>query len=272
VSRTMQAAHRRPRVAAASFVGAIMAALAVSAVVGYVPSPVSAASAQYGPTNTARPTISDTTPQTGQTLSAAPGTWTGDQPIAFSYQWQRCNAAGAACVAIPGATAQTYTVQSADAGFTLRVAVAGRNAVGTSTATSDATAPVTRGTGPVAIETVVAPNRLLISSVQFSPRRLSYARTRTFGVTVRVLETNGRRPVSGALVFLRSTPIVTTTPGERATDENGRVTFTLQTERDFRQLFRPGYSLQFFVRARKGGEDPLAGVSSRRLVQVRVAR
>jgi hypothetical protein len=83
-----------------------------------------------------------------------------------------------------------------------------------------------------------------------------------------VRETSGRRPVSGALVFLRSTPIVTTTPAERATNSNGQITFTIRTESDFRKLFRPGYNLQFFVRARKSGEDPLAGVSSRRLVQV----
>ena len=146
----------------------------------------------------------------------------------------------------------------------------GRNAVGTSTATSAATAVVTRGTGPVPIENVTPPNRLLISSVQFMPRQISYSRTRTFAVRVRVLETASRRPVSGALVFLRSTPIVTTTPAERITDANGTIVFTVRTESDFRKLLRPGYGLQFFVRARKSGEDPLAGVSSRRLVQVRI--
>lgn len=269
---TVQAARRTPR-KTAGFVGIVLVALvAAAAVAGYVPSPVTAAQSQYGPTNTAKPTISDTTPQTGQTVTASPGTWGGDQPITFTYQWQRCNTAGASCTAIAGATAQTYTLQAADAGSTLRVAVTGRNAVGTSTATSDQTAVATRGTGPIAVENVSPPNRLLISQVRFAPRRLSYGRTQTFTVTVRVVETSGRRPVSGALVFLRSTPVVTTTPGERATDANGSITYTVHTERDFRQLFRPGYNLQFFVRARKGGEDPLAGVSTRRLVQVAIRR
>jgi hypothetical protein len=106
--------------------------------------------------------------------------------------------------------------------------------------------------------------------VQFTPRRLSWRDTRAFTVRIRVLETSSRRPVSGALVFLRSTPIVTTTPPERITDDNGNISFTVRTESDFRKLLRPGYGLQFFVRARKSGEDPLAGVSSRRLVQVRI--
>jgi hypothetical protein len=251
MTKTIHAARRSPRKTAGMVVIAAMALLAAAAVAGYVPSSVTAAA-----------------PQSGQTLTASPGTWTGDQPITFTYQWQRCNTTGAACAAIAGATQQTYVVQAVDVGSTLRVAVTGRNAVGSSTATSDQTSIVTRGTGSVPIENVTAPNRLLVDTVRFNPRRLSYSRTRTFSVTVLVRETSGRRPVSGALVFLRSTPIVTTTPAERATNSNGQITFTIRTESDFRKLFRPGYNLQFFVRARKSGEDQLAGVSSRRLVQV----
>ena len=53
------------------------------------------------PTNTVAPTITGT-PQVDQALAAAPGTWTGTQPIAFTYQWQRCDASGAACANIAG--------------------------------------------------------------------------------------------------------------------------------------------------------------------------
>ena len=84
---------------------------------------------------------------------------------------------------------------------------------------------------------------------------------------VKVLDTRGRN-FQGALVFLRSTPVVTTTPPEQATGNDGWITFTVQPERDFSIVFRRGYNLQFFVRARKPGDNPLAGVSTRRLVQV----
>ncbi len=44
------------------------------------------------------------------------------------------------------------------------------------------------------------------------------------------------------------------------------MTFTFQPESDF--LIKPGYSTQFFVRARKEGDKPLAGIAGYRLVQV----
>ena len=44
------------------------------------------------------------TPRDGQTLTADHGTWTGTGPIDFTYQWQRCDAAGTNCADITGAT------------------------------------------------------------------------------------------------------------------------------------------------------------------------
>jgi hypothetical protein len=92
------------------------------------------------PTSVSPPAISGT-PQQGQTLTASPGTWSVDDAT-FTYQWQHCDAAGANCVAIAGATAQTYVVSAADVGATLRVVVTASNRFGAPTATSAQTAIV----------------------------------------------------------------------------------------------------------------------------------
>jgi hypothetical protein len=266
---TRSGAARRDVIVAGALLVGLLAAFAV---VGYSPSDVTAAQSQYAPTSTAPPTISDTSPQAGQTITATEGTWTGDQPQTTAYQWERCNAGGSSCVVIPGANTQSYTVQNADVGNTLRVTVTRANASGSSSASSAATSPVTAAPGPgstIPATSVNPPDRLLIDRVQFSPNRIR-SRFAAFTVRVKVLDTRGRN-VSGALVFLRSTPVVTTTPPERATGNDGWVTFTVQPERDFRIVFRRGYNLQFFARARKPGENPLAGVSTRRLVQVGIS-
>ena len=95
------------------------------------------------PANTGAPTISGAATQ-GSALTASSGTWT-NSPGSYAYRWQRCNAAGASCASISGATAQTYTVAPADVGSTLRAAVTATNAGGSATATSAQTGVVTNG-------------------------------------------------------------------------------------------------------------------------------
>ena len=81
--------------------------------------------------------------QQGQTLTAAPGTWS-DAAASPAYQWQKCDAAGANCADVPGQTGSTYVVQPTDVGTTLRVNVTATNRFGTSTpAASAPTAVVT---------------------------------------------------------------------------------------------------------------------------------
>jgi hypothetical protein len=75
-------------------------------------------------------------------LSASTGTWTGTTPIGYSYQWRRCDSAGANCFSISGATGSTYQVTNADGGSSLRVLVTAVNAVGSSVATSAQTTVV----------------------------------------------------------------------------------------------------------------------------------
>jgi hypothetical protein len=88
-------------------------------------------------------------------------------------------------------------------------------------------------------------------------------------VRVHVSDTRGF-VVRDALVFVRATPLVTSTPAEQATDQAGYVTLTAFPRATF--PLKRGYHVQFFVRTRKEGDSLLAGVSSRRLVQVATAR
>jgi hypothetical protein len=91
------------------------------------------------PRNTSLPTISGNATQ-NQTLTAKAGTWT--QSPTFSYQWQDCNASGAQCSNIAGATSTTHKLSAADVGHKLRMVVTATNAAGVATATSADTAVV----------------------------------------------------------------------------------------------------------------------------------
>ncbi len=93
------------------------------------------------PANTSQPTISGTV-QEGQTLTADKGAWSGSEPIAYTYQWQRCESSGGHCANIGGSNHTTYTVQKADIDRTLRVVVTAKNASGANSATSVPTAVV----------------------------------------------------------------------------------------------------------------------------------
>lgn len=99
------------------------------------------------PSNTAPPTITGGT-LTGDVLTEVPGAWT-NIPTSYAYQWWRCNAAGAACATVPGATAQGYALRSGDVGSTIRVQEFATNVWGTGTSgLSPATAVIQAPQGP----------------------------------------------------------------------------------------------------------------------------
>jgi GH25 family lysozyme M1 (1,4-beta-N-acetylmuramidase) len=81
-------------------------------------------------------------PEAGTLLAAVPGTWEGGKPVTFTYQWRRCDAAGANCAAITGATGESYRPVTADVGHSLRVLVTTTAATGTASAATDPTAAV----------------------------------------------------------------------------------------------------------------------------------
>ena len=99
------------------------------------------------PANTALPTISGTA-EVGSTLTAGDGTWTGTPAPTFARQWKSCDAAGANCSDISGATTATYVLQVGDVGKTIRVDVTATNSSGSASATSAQTAAVTNAPAP----------------------------------------------------------------------------------------------------------------------------
>jgi GH25 family lysozyme M1 (1,4-beta-N-acetylmuramidase) len=101
-------------------------------------------------------------PEAGELLAAVPGTWVGGKPLTFTYQWRQCDAAGANCTAITGATAESYLPASTDVGHSLKVVVTATSATGSATATSVATAAVVpAGTSPAARPTNLKPPSIL---------------------------------------------------------------------------------------------------------------
>jgi serine protease AprX len=93
------------------------------------------------PVETMAPALSGST-EDAQTLSASSGSWTGTEPFAHAYRWQRCDGTGGACADISGATGTTYSLKPADVGSTIRVVVTTSNIAGSASATSSATAAV----------------------------------------------------------------------------------------------------------------------------------
>src|ERR1700757_3892501 len=106
-----------------------------------------AAAATSSPRNTTAPSISGTL-RSGETLTADAGTWSGTQPIDFTYQWRRCDTNGANCANIIGATKKTYTLGSIDVNNTLRVRVKATNSAGSSAVVSAQTGVVTATPAP----------------------------------------------------------------------------------------------------------------------------
>lgn len=249
--------------------------------------------APQAPSNSVLPTIFGAT-TVGATLTTGVGLWTGTTPLLYAYQWVRCGAdggqsTGASCPAISGATGTQYTLAPTDIGQRLRVQVTARNSFGTTTATSNATALVqatapaqpptpnpdlppgairlTDGKYSIPVTSVSPPERLVSAEIVFTPNPVR-SRKRPIELRVRVLDTRGY-VVRDALVFARSTPLLTTAPGEQRTGRDGWVRLRMRPNADF--PLGGGSNVQFWVRVRKSTDPLLAGISNRRLVQVATA-
>ena len=223
--------------------------------------------ARSAPKNTSAPIISGTQKE-GSILTVDKGGWNGSNPITFAYQWQRCDASGGNCANIAGATGTSYTLASADVANVLRVNVAATNSKGSTGATSGETgviAPAAVGSHAISVTQVSLPNRLIIDGVKFAPTVL----TSRAPVAARfhVSDTRGFS-ISGALVYALGLPYGwTRNAPEGTTDSTGWATIPINPTANM--PIRSG-ALVIFVRARKPLDNLLAGVSTRRLVQVSI--
>lgn len=233
------------------------------------------------PSNSTPPTIAGTAEE-GRTLIASRGTWSGTDPISYAFAWKRCDSDGGSCASIGGAKEKRYTLKDVDAGNTLRVTVTATNNDGSKQATSVPTAVVKAKPGPppsngcgnssggtIAISEVSLPARLLIDQTQVSPSTITFG---TESVTARFHVAACGASVQGALLYVTAVPYNQfSIPNEQPTGSDGWATL------EFRQIGGFPTSQQqrllvMFARARKAGENVLAGVSSRRLVSFRVTR
>jgi GH25 family lysozyme M1 (1,4-beta-N-acetylmuramidase) len=95
-------------------------------------------------------------PAAGALLAAVPGTWEGGKPLTFTYQWRQCDAAGANCQAITGATGESYRPVTADVGHALKVLVTATSEAGAASAYTAASAAV----APAGTSTAAQPTNL----------------------------------------------------------------------------------------------------------------
>jgi hypothetical protein len=122
------------------------AALLVAVGLAGIAATMASARSSAVPAQTSSPTLQGPAdhPFVGDKLSTSNGGWSGS-PTKFTYQWFRCDPTGDRqnCVAIAGATSQSYTVATADIDHTLDANVFATNADGTGRAD-------TKGSGVVA--------------------------------------------------------------------------------------------------------------------------
>ncbi len=265
--------HRKRWLIAGGAFGAIVSALAVSVGAGL-------AVRSAAPRNTSPPTVSGT-PQEGKTLSGDRGTWSGN-PTDFNLFWTRCDKTGGSCANISGANRTTYTLTSADVENTLRFKVEARNADGSTFASSVPTAVIAKATpatpprgdgcppggNPDSVGGISPPARLLVDQFQAEPAVVTSG-TGTLIVRFHVTSTCGG-PVQGALVYATATPYNQfSIPSEQPSGSDGWAVLSMPRLSGFPVSPRQQL-IAMFVRARKPGENLLSGISTRRLVSVRV--
>ena len=158
-----------------------------------------------------------------------------------------------------------------------------KNSGGTTTATSVPTAIITAATPPAPprgngcpsgdgvdqVSAISPPARLLVDTLRSDPQVVTRG-IDTLVVRFHVTSTCGG-PVQGALVYVTATPYNQfAIPPEQPTGRDGWAELRVQRLSGF-PVSSKQQLIAMFVRSRKQGESLLGGISTRRLVSVRVA-
>jgi hypothetical protein len=226
------------------------------------------------PNTSSQPTITGTT-VVGNWLTGHPNSWNGARPMTFRYTWTRCRADGSGCFDT-GVHNLSYHLGNDDVGHRIRFEVTATNRYGSATAISDPTAVIQAVGSPppppppsqcMPVANVSLPAQLLVDRISYTPSSITNFND-PLVAKFHVVSTRGGC-VTGALVYAVGVPFNRLSQGQEvATDGSGWATITFRVLPTF--SLRRGNLVVIFVRARKPGENVLAGVSSRRLVSVRV--
>ncbi len=232
--------------------------------------------AGVAPQNTAKPSLTGIS-KVGQTVTVCCGSWSGTQPIALVFRWVRCGANGAApCTTITGATQQSYTLTAAELGGTVEAFVTATNAYGSIETSTPPSGTVIRaeplgavklanGRISIPVTSVALPQRLVIAGISLNPSRIR-SRVRGTTITVRVVDSRGYL-VRGALVSVTGFPAAWLKPvPSRRTAVDG--TLKLRLLPTAKLPLKKDGSLALFVRVRKPGANPFAGISASRMFRV----
>ncbi len=126
--------------------------------------------------------------------------------------------------------------------------------------------PTDKSTKPTQIANIAPPARTQIVSFDVLSGPVN-ERTDSFTLKVRVGSTCSR-DIIGASVYVTAVPYNQfTIPDEELTGSDGNATLVFRRDANFPASDQQ-QQLTLFIRATKPGEDPLAGVSTRRLVAV----
>ncbi len=94
-----------------------------------------------GPVPTSAPSVIGTA-AAGKLLTGLSGSWGGFGAITYRFQWYRCNAAGASCLSIRGATVPTFALGARDIGKTVGLTVSASDSTGSTSAYASLVGPI----------------------------------------------------------------------------------------------------------------------------------